>query len=429
MERYDSYNDSGVEWLGQVPSHWEVSKMRAHFSERKGLSETGTELLLSVSEYKGITPSTNESGENISRSESLTGYKKCFTGDLIINIMLAWKRGLGVSTYNGIVSPAYCVFQTNRINPTYADYLLRTDLYIAEFKRNSSGIIESRLRMYPDDFKNIPCLLPPPKEQTAIVDYLDKTIGDIDEAIAAQQKMIDLLNERKQIIITRAVTRGLNPDVKLKDSGNDWLDQIPEHWDAIPVRHFFEFKNGYTPSKANPSFWTNGTIPWFRMEDIRKSGRILEKAIQYVTPSAVNNGGTFDAGSFILAICTASIGEHAMLIADSLANQQFANLKIRKSLSNRTMPMFIFYYLYILGRYCKDTANTTTFQYADMNLVKNFKVPLPSPEEQQMIVDYLEHNFKGIEKAIEQHKNMISLLQERKQIIISEVVTGKVKVS
>ena len=214
--------------------------------------------------------------------------------------------------------------------------------------------------------------------------------------------------------------KSLTPHIRFK--GYD------DEWQQAKVRDVFTLGNGYTPSKANTSFWTNGTIPWFRMEDIRKSGRFLDKSIQYVTPSALNNGGTFEAGSFILAICTASIGEHAMLIADSLVNQRFANLKIRKSLSTRTDSMFIFYYMYVLGRFCKDTANTTTFQYADMTQVKNFIVPLPPIEEQQEIVKFLEYNTSGIDTAITQQKKLIDLLRERKNIIINETVTGKVKV-
>ena len=253
MATYESYKDSGVKWLGQIPSHWDTGKMREFFSERKQLSQDGSEMLLSVSEYSGITPSTNDAGENVSRSASLVGYKKCKASDLIINIMLAWKRGLGISEYDGIVSPAYCVFGTHNINPRYANYLLRTDLYTAEFKRNSTGIIESRLRMYPDDFKNIVCIKPPKDEQEAIVAYLDKVTGDIDRAIEAQQKMIDALNERKQIIITRAVTRGLNPDAPLRDSGIDWLGQIPEHWEIKKLKTLSDIKGrigfrGYTNS-------------------------------------------------------------------------------------------------------------------------------------------------------------------------------------
>ena len=260
MATYDNYKDSGVKWLGKIPSHWEVCKMRKFFSERKELSQSGKETLLSVSEYKGITQSVNEDGENVSRSASLIGYKKCQKNDLIINIMLAWKRGLGITTYDGIVSPAYCVFHTSSLNPQYANYLLRTDLYIAEFKRNSSGIIDSRLRMYPDDFKNILCLTPPPVEQEAIVAYLDKAVGEIDRAIETQQKMIDALNERKQIIISHAVTRGFNQEAPLRDSGIDWLGQIPAHWEVIPMRYLCRMRTG---DKDTIMREDNGIYPFY----------------------------------------------------------------------------------------------------------------------------------------------------------------------
>ena len=252
--------------------------------------------------------------------------------------------------------------------------------------------------------------------------YLDKATGEIDRAIDVQQQMIEALNDRIQIIISRAVTKGLNLDAKIGKDG------FPAHWEVFPLRYAMSIRNGYTPSKANPAFWENGTIPWYRMEDIRKSGRMLNEAIQCVTPKAVKSAGTFDAGSFILAICTASIGEHAMLIADSLANQQFANLKIRKSLSARINPMFMFYYMYVIGDFCRNNANSTCFQYVDMSGLKRFPVPIPRPEEQEAIVDYLNTNTAGIKQQIANCQRMIDLLTERKQIIINQVVTGKDKV-
>lgn len=213
--------------------------------------------------------------------------------------------------------------------------------------------------------------------------------------------------------------KSLTPHIRFK--GYD------DEWQQAKVRDVFTLGNGYTPSKANPAFWTNGTIPWFRMEDIRENGRVLADSIQHVTPEAVKSSGLFPAGSIIVST-TATIGEHALLIADSLANQRFANLKIRKSLSARFDSQFIFYYMYVLGKYCRDTANTTTFQYADMTLVKNFLVPIPSLEEQKNLVEYLDYNTKGIDLAIVQQKRLIDLLRERKNIIINEIVTGKVKV-
>ena len=423
MAEYSEYKESGQQWLGKVPSHWNVDKIAAHFQERKTIVSDVDFKPLSVTK-NGVVPQL----DTAAKSDNGDNRKLVKSGDFVVNSRSDRKGSCGFSSLDGSVSVIYIVAIPIDVNGKFYHYLFRSNNYVEEFYRNGHGIVADLWTTRYDEMKNIQIPIPPKEEQEAIVAYLDKVTADIDKAIAAKERIIASLEERRKIIITHAVTRGINLEVPLKDSGIDWLGQIPAHWETYPVRHFFDFRNGYTPSKANPSFWTNGTIPWFRMEDIRKSGRFLDKAIQYVTPFALNNGGTFEAGSYILAICTASIGEHAMLIADSQANQQFANLKIRKSLSVRTEPMYIFYYMYVLGRFCRDTANTTTFQYADMTQVKNFIVPLPPIEEQQAIVKFLEYNTSGIDSAITQQKKLIELLRERKNIIISETVTGKVKV-
>ena len=229
MERYSEYKDSGAQWLGKIPKHWDIIKAKYLWNEVFSFSENGSENLLSVSQYDGVTQAKNES-----RSESLKGYKKVAKDNLVINIMLAWMGGLGVSEYNGIVSPAYCVYRLKKAaNPKFMHYLYKTPIYLAEFARHSTGVIPSRWRMYTDDFGQVLTLVPPIDEQDKIVSYLDKVTSKIDEAIAQQQKMIDLLNERKQIIINNAVTKGLNPDVPMKDSGVDWIGEIPEHWEVM----------------------------------------------------------------------------------------------------------------------------------------------------------------------------------------------------
>ena len=429
MAEYSEYKESGIPWIGKIPSHWDIIPLRA-FLELTSNKGYGHMPLLSVTREKGIVlrGDKGDDDKNNIIPEDLSNYKLVKAGDFVINKMKSWQGSYGLSDYDGIVSPAYFTYKLKFPNKSFFSRALRSKAYIPFFMQYSKGIRVDQWDLKQNALKSIPFFVPPKDEQEAIVAYLDKVTADMDKAIAAKERIIASLEERLKIIITHAVTRGINPDTPLKNSGIDWLGQIPAHWETYPVRHFFDFRNGYTPSKANTSFWTNGTIPWFRMEDIRKSGRFLDKSIQYVTPSALNNGGTFEAGSFILAICTASIGEHAMLIADSLVNQRFANLKIRKSLSTRTDSMFIFYYMYVLGRFCKDTANTTTFQYADMTQVKNFIVPLPPIEEQQEIVKFLEYNTSGIDTAITQQKKLIDLLRERKNIIINETVTGKVKV-
>ena len=206
------------------------------------------------------------------------------------------------------------------------------------------------------------------------------------------------------------------------NSGFEWIGDIPVQWNNLRLRFVCEFRNGYTPSKANPEFWEDGTIPWYRMEDIRDSGRKLEEAKQYVTKDAIKGGGLFEAGSFILAT-TATIGEHAVLIVDSLANQRFTNLKIRKSLSNRLLRAYFFYYLFVIDDYCKATTKTSTFPAVSMELLKNCHVVFPLVQEQQAIVDYLDKKCSEIDNVISAQQKRIALLQELKQSVITHAVT------
>lgn len=275
---------------------------------------------------------------------------------------------------------------------------------------------------------NFIALNPPLPEQEAIVTYLDTKVAKIDEYISIAEKKIAALEELKQTIIAEAVTRGIHKDVPMKDSGVKWIGMIPEHWKIMRLRFVCEFRNGYTPSKANPKFWENGTIPWFRMEDIRDSGRFLNEAKQYISKEAVKGDGLFEAGSFILAT-TATIGEHAMLIADSLANQQFTNLKIRKSLISKLSRNFFFYYLFVIDEYCKSTTRKATFPSVDMTDLKNIGVSIPPIEEQQEIVTYLDSKVANINQLCQAERSQIEKLKEYKQRLISDVVTGKVKVT
>lgn len=426
MATYDKYKDSGVKWLGYIPSHWSTGKMREFFSERKQLSQDGFEMLLSVSEYSGITPSVNEAGENVSRSASLIGYKKCNSTDLIINIMLAWKRGLGISDYDGIVSPAYCVFETHNINPHYANYLLRTDLYTAEFKRNSTGIIESRLRMYPDDFKNIVCINPPLREQEAIVAYLDMVTSKIDHAIEAQQKMIDALNERKQIIITRAVTHGLNPDTPLRDSGIDWLGQIPKHWKMRKLKWLITSPLQYGANES-PDDYSESLPRYIRITDIsidgtlKKDGAVSlawDKASKYMLTK----------GDVLFARSGATVGKTYLYAEDSASC--FAGYLIKAECNDLILPEFLVFFTQssVYENWKNYIFNKATIQNIGADKYSTLMVPLPSIEEQKRILERLKDDISPINQSIYHCTRMISLLQERKQIIINEVVTGKKKV-
>ncbi|HAB51053.1 MAG TPA: restriction endonuclease subunit S, partial [Ignavibacteriales bacterium] len=181
MNKYPKYKLAGVEWIGDIPEHWEVERTKWVFSESKLRNRElkyVDEDLLSVSEYYGVAKRREiiDNNDILNRAESLSENKIVIKGELVINIMLAWKKGLGISDHNGIVSPSYCVFKllVDKGDPKFFHYLYRTNLYAEVFRQNSRGIIDSRLRLYPEEFFNIITIVPSPEEQTAIANFLDE---------------------------------------------------------------------------------------------------------------------------------------------------------------------------------------------------------------------------------------------------------------
>lgn len=425
MEKYSSYKDSGVKWLGEIPSHWETIKSKYIWQEQFATSENGTEELLSVSQYDGVTPSKGDS-----RSESLKGYKIVKENDLVINIMLAWLGGLGVSKHNGIVSPAYCTYKmTGGANPHFLHYLYKTPLYLSEFARHSTGVVPSRWRMYTDDFGQVLTLLPPKSEQDAIVSYLDSVTTQIDTAISQQQKMIDLLNERKQIIINNAVTKGLDPNVKMKDSGVDWIGEIPEGWDVRKLKHVFrKISDGTHFSPVT----TSEGYPYITATDVNGKGidynttkRISSKDFE----TLVASGCKIEKGDILLVKDGATTGRIGMKTddVDCVSLSSVAMLTPMQKDDNNFL-MYVMMSDLIRKQIDLSMAGAAMPRITLIKL-SNFVCLLPNPNEQSLISNYIESKLKPIEYAIDAANLQITLLQERKQIIINEVVTGKVKVS
>ena len=433
MERYDSYKDSGVKWLGKIPSHWEVCKAKYLWEESLVTSENGEENLLSVSQYDGVMPFKGDS-----RSESLKGYKIVSENDLVINIMLAWLGGLGVSKYNGIVSPAYCTYKSILNNNTrFLHYLYRTPMYLAEFARHSTGVVPSRWRMYTDDFGQVITLLPPRKEQDAIVSYLDSATSKINVAIAQQQKIINLLNERKQIIINNIATKGLNPSVPLKDSGIDWIGQIPEHWEILPIKHFKSseknaFVDGPFGSSLKSEHYVESGDVYVIESGMVTTGKFVNKDFKEITLSHFKTieRSECKAGDIIIAKIGAKFGMAAEL--PKLAKKSVVSgnsLKITLNQKKMINTLFVCYMGLakikggFIGLY-QETAQPAL----SLGGLNNMFFPVPPLEEQLKISQYLDKKIKIVDQNIEHSNTLISLLQERKQIIINDVVTGKVKV-
>ena len=424
MQRYDSYKDSGIQWLGEIPSHWEMQRTKYIWRETDTRSENGSEQLLSVSQYDGVRESKSDS-----RSESLIGYKLVKQSELVINIMLAWLGGLGVSKYEGLVSPAYCVYKLiSKQNPYFLHYLYRTPMYLSEFARRSSGIVPSRWRMYSDDFGEVLTLLPPLPEQQAIASYLDTATAKIDEAIAQQQKMIDLLNERKQIIINNAVTKGLNPNAKMKPSGIDWIGNIPEHWEVKKLKHVTsKIGSGSTP-RGGAEVYQDSGVMFLRSQNIYNDGLRLDDVAHIVDGVHQKMKGTqVKCGDILYNITGGSIGRCCCYNIENEANVN-QHVSIVRPLGINAKYLMFNLQSDNAQRQLRETLKGGNREGLAAATFKEFLILTCPQEEQIQIVSHIEKMFVDIDLAISNATKQITLLQERKQIIINDVVTGKVKV-
>ena len=274
FQRYENYKDSGVEWLRAIPQDWSITRNKEIFEERGTLSSEGTETLLTVSHITGVTQRA-EKNVNMFMAETMEGYKHCKTGDLIINTMWAWMGALGTANQNGICSPAYGVYKPRKkvtYHHRYFDYLYRTPNAITEMTRNSKGIVSSRLRLYPREFFQIRTALPSYEEQANIAAYLDSKTVQIDRKIELLTQKAEKYSQLKKSLINETVTRGLDKTVPMKDSGVEWVEEVPEHWDILRIKYSsIKISSGITP-KGGSAIYTDTGIPFLRSQNVYDDG-------------------------------------------------------------------------------------------------------------------------------------------------------------
>ncbi len=426
MKAYPAYKPAGVPWLPQMPEHWSFLRTKHFLREVNVRSKTGKEDLLSVSQYTGITKrkdSLRGGSGLLTNAKTLVGYKLVEPGDLVMNIMLAWRGSQAVSSHRGITSPAYSVFRVTRddVVPEYLHYIYRTELYNGLFKTVSTGVMDSRLRLYPEVFFRLPTLLPPKEEQHLIVRYLRALDAKVKRYIRTKRKLIAALQEQKQAIIQRAVTRGLNPNVKLKPSGVEWLGEVPEHWEVVRSRRLFSQRRekaraGDEQLTAAQSY---GVIPqklFMELEGRRVTQVVLNKEIlkHVEVNDFVISMRSFQGG---LELCS-----HSGCISSA-----YVPITPRAEV----FPGF-FKYLLKAPAYIKALASTSDLvrdgqamrmeNFAAIDLVL---VPL---DEQKRIAAYLDDQLRSLENAISRVQKEIILIQEYHTRNIADVVTGAVDV-
>ena len=434
MERYERYKDSGVKWIGGIPGHWGMYKLKYLFKLNKNKNignKCNTILSLSYGKIKikkdlneGLTP------------ESYESYQLLSTGDIVIrstdlqNDHTSLRTGL--VKIEGAITSAYIGLKNldmSLCDSRFYHYFLH-DWDITKAIYNQGKGLRQSLNW--DDIKNMLIPVLDISEQTAIANYLDSTTAKIDEAIVQQQKMIDLLNERKQIIINNAVTKGLNPDAPMKDSGVEWIGEIPEHWEIKKLKHVCQafgrigFR-GYSttdlvdegegcitlsPSNMRDGKMQYGRCTYLSWEKYEESPeiKVFNGDILFV-----KTGSTYGKSSIVEDLpLEATINPQLLVFKNFTCNNMFL-ANVLQSTAIKTQVE-----ISVIGG---------TIPTISQQKILNYVFPFPTEDEQYAIVEYVESKSAPINAAIKAAEKQISLLQERKQIIINDVVTGKVKVS
>ncbi len=418
MERYSEYKDSGVKWLGEIPGHWELRKMKYTFDER---SQKGfpNEPLLAATQNHGVILKSQYENRTVEAVKGLDTLKLVEIGDFVISLR-SFQGGLEYAHNRGIISPAYTILTPTHIKASYFKHLSKSDIFISLLKSSVTGIREGQNIDY-NKLKESLLPIPPEEEQKAMGCYLDAATSKIDKAIAMQQKMIDLLNERKQIIIQNAVTKGLDENVEMKDSGVEWIGMIPKHWGLYPLRKYLNVN-----SKRN---MPNAQLLSVTREEgvIVRNTESKEENHNFI-PDDLSNYKYVRKGQFVINKMKSWQGSYgvsnfngivspAYFVYDlNYPNTTYFSMAIRSKMFS---PFF--------SKYSKG------IRIDQWDLVPEALkvIPFLEPpvEEQIEIVEYLGNLIPKIESKISNYQRQITLLQERKQIIINEVVTGKVKVS
>ena len=427
LRPYPEYKDSGLPWLGQIPARWRIGRTKQLFrlSIEKSKPNHGTELL-SIYTHIGVRP-RKELEERGNKATTTDGYWVVKKGDIIVNKLLAWMGAVGVSHYDGVTSPAYDILRPVReLVPDFYHHLFRTGTYLQQFKSRSRGIMDMRLRLYFDQFGQIPLPIPPLEEQRAIARFLQAYSRLVSGFIRNKRRLIELLNEQKQAIINRAVTRGLDPSVRLKASGIGGLGDVPENWIIKPLKRWAYINRRSLAETTDPGYE-------FRYIDIGsvKTGFLIEEPERLRFGNAPSRARRILAGgdTIISTVRTYLRGIYfvAGAATDLIASTGFAVLTPGPSVVPEALGVVIQSDKFLDGV----TANSIGIAYPAIAETRlgAFHIALPPTEaEQHRLVRHIEIETEAIVNAIKRTQREIYLIQEYRTRLIGDAVMGKVDV-
>jgi type I restriction enzyme S subunit len=424
---YPDYRQTDLKWFEHLPDSWAILRTKQMFRLVIEKAPVNNQMeLLSVYTHIGVRPrkSLEQRGNKASTTD---GYWVVKEGDIICNKLLAWMGAIGVSHYQGVTSPAYDILRPIKpCNTDYYHFLFRTKKYLQQFKIRSRGIMDMRLRLYFDQFGQIPIPVPPRREQDQIVAYLRAQDAHIARFIKAKRDLIKRLTEQKLRIIDHAVTRGLDSSVALKASGIEWLEEVPEHWEVKPLKHWVRLNARTLGQKTSPDFEFRyvdiGSVQTGRL--VKEPERIRFEAAPSRARRVLRRGDTIisTVRTYLKAIWYVS--EDA---DDLIASTGFAVLTPGSGVE----PEYLGYVIQSSPFVNRVTANSIGIAYPAIaeTVLGRFPVALPpTVDEQQAIVARIKTESAPLDDAITRTEDEIKLIREYRDRLIADVVTGQVDV-
>jgi len=416
MPKYKSYKNSGVHWLGEVPINWELTRLGTRFFERRNKVSDIDYPALSVTK-KGILPQL----ESAAKTKDGDNRKLVKAGDFVINSRSDRKGSSGVSDRDGSVSLINIVLEPNGIHPNFSEHLLKSYAFVEEYYRVGRGIVADLWTTRYDEMRTVILAVPSYEEQEAIANFLDQKTKQIDEAIAIKEKQIVLLKERKQIIIQKAVTQGLNPDAPMKDSGVDWIGKLPEHWVIRRAKYLFNEID--TRSK------TGGE----ELLSVSHMTGVTPRSEKNVTMIAEDYTGskTCQKNDLIMNIMWAWMGALGVSDRDGIVSSAYSIY--RQTPLNVFNPVYLEWLLKTTG-YIEHYNKVSTGLHSSRlrfysRMFFDMEMGFPDRREQDQIVEHIEKQSLKIDSAIELQSLQINKLKEYKATLINSAVTGKIKVA
>jgi len=431
LKPYPAYKDSGLPWLGEVPEHWDVKSLG---SLTRPLNKRGSPNLplLSVVREKGVIPRSSMSDEENRNyiPDDLSNYKTVRKGNLVINKMKAWQGSMGIACQNGIVSPAYFVYDLDIADIQFGHTLLRSKPYVALFGRVSDGVRIGQWDLSPAGMKRIPVVIPPLPEQTAIVRYLNYMDQRIRRYINAKKKLIALLNEQKQAIIHQAVTRGLDPNVRLKPSGVEWLGDVPEHWKVLRIRRIAQINP--SSSNGNQQRDSEEMVVFIPMERVTAQGEVDYS--EFRPYNEVRQGFShFRRGDVVVAKITPCFENGKGAYLQNLPTD--VGFGTTEFIVLRAGPEIEAEYLYLLTSLTQfrllgvqSMTGSAGQQRVSPDFVANFAVGLPPMHEQREILKTITIMNANYDATMNRAEKEVELVHEYRTRLIADVVTGKLDV-